>query len=61
MLAIADSVGKEVLLSVRPLGQSNEEAVSSLIRFYEPFGFVVVEREAGLAHMRRPALPTISS
>lgn len=55
ILAIADAAGKEVLVTVRPLGQSSEEIVSRLIRFYQKFGFVLLDRDPGLAHMCRPA------
>ncbi|HEY5994087.1 MAG TPA: GNAT family N-acetyltransferase [Gallionellaceae bacterium] len=55
VLAIADAAGKEVLVTVRPLGQSSEEIVSRLIRFYEQFGFELTDRDPGLAHMCRPA------
>lgn len=57
VLAIADAVGKEVFVTVRPLGQSNEDIISSLIRFYQQFGFDLTDRDPGLAHMRRPAQP----
>ncbi len=55
VLALADAGGKEVLVTVRPLGQSSEEIVSRLIRFYQKFGFELIDRDPGLAHMRRPA------
>lgn len=55
ILAIADSLGKEVLVTVRPLGQSNEEIISGLISFYQRFGFSVTDRDPGLARMRRAA------
>lgn len=55
VLALADAVGKDVFVTVRPLGQSSEEIVSNLIRFYQQFGFVLVDRDPGLAHMHRPA------
>jgi GNAT superfamily N-acetyltransferase len=64
VLAIADSVGKEVLVTVRPLGQSSEEIIAGLISFYERFGFSVTDRDPGLARMRRtartPATPSIA-
>jgi ribosomal protein S18 acetylase RimI-like enzyme len=55
LLAMADGANKDTFLTVRPIGQSSEEAISRLIRFYERFGFALVDREAGLAHMRRNA------
>lgn len=55
VLAIADAAGKEVLVTVRPLGQSGEDIISSLIRFYQQFGFNLTDRDPGLAHMLRPA------
>ncbi len=54
VLALADASGKEVLVTVRPLGQSNEEIISRLIRFYQQFGFTLTDRDPGLAHMCRP-------
>lgn len=55
VLAISDAVGKEVFVTVRPLGQSSEDIISNLIRFYQQFGFDLTDRDPGLAHMRRPA------
>lgn len=57
VLAIADAAGKEVFVTVRPLGQSGEEIISRLIRFYQQFGFDLTDRDPGLAHMLRPARP----
>lgn len=57
VLAIADAAGKEVLVTVRPLGQSGEEIIARLIRFYQQFGFDLIDRDPGLAHMRRPPRP----
>ncbi len=56
-LAIADAAGKEVFVTVRPLGQSGEDIISSLIGFYQQFGFNLTDRDPGLAHMHRPARP----
>ncbi len=55
VLAIADAAGKEVFVTVRPLGQSGEHIISNLIRFYQQFGFDLTDRDPGLAHMHRPA------
>ncbi|HEY6093841.1 MAG TPA: GNAT family N-acetyltransferase [Gallionellaceae bacterium] len=57
VLAIADAAGKEVFVTVRPLGRSGEDIISSLIRFYQQFGFVLTDRDPGLAHMHRDAMP----
>src|SRR5512139_1438921 len=57
VLAIADATGKEVFVTVRPLGQSGEDIISSLIRFYQQFGFALTDRDPGLAHMHRAAMP----
>lgn len=57
VLALADATGKEVLVTVRPLGQSGEDIILRLIRFYQQFGFELTDRDPGLAHMRRPARP----
>ncbi len=57
VLAIADAAGKEVLVTVRPLGRSGDDIIASLIRFYQQFGFVLTDRDPGLAHMCRPARP----
>jgi len=57
VLAIADASGKEVLITVRPLGQSSEDIISRLIRFYQQFGFDLTDRDPGLAHMLRRARP----
>ncbi len=54
VLAIADAAGKEVFVTVRPLGQSSEDIISNLIRFYQQFGFELTDRDPGLAHMLRP-------
>lgn len=61
VLAIADAAGKEVLVTVRPLGQSSEDIISNLIGFYQQFGFDLTDRDPGLAHMRRPARPLRAS
>lgn len=53
VLFLADTVGKDTLLTVRPLGASNEETLAALVSYYARFGFALVDREAGLAHMRR--------
>lgn len=55
VLAIADAAGKDVFVTVRPLGQSGEDIISNLIRFYQQFGFDLADRDPGLAHMHRPA------
>ena len=55
VLAIADALRKDTLLTVRPIGQNSEEAVSNLVRYYENFGFMLLDRETRLAHMKRPA------
>jgi GNAT superfamily N-acetyltransferase len=55
VLAISDAAGKDTLLTVRPLGQSGEEIISRLIRFYERFDFILTDRDPGLAHMHRHA------
>jgi GNAT superfamily N-acetyltransferase len=57
VLAIADAAGKEVFVTVRPLGQSGEDIINGLIRFYQQFGFELTDRDPGLAHMRRPKKP----
>jgi hypothetical protein len=57
VLALADASGKEILVTVRPLGQSSEDIISRLIRFYQQFGFALIDRDPGLAHMRRPPRP----
>jgi GNAT superfamily N-acetyltransferase len=57
ILAIADAAGKEVFVTVRPLGQSGEEIINGLIRFYQQFGFELTDRDPGLAHMHRPKKP----
>lgn len=57
VLAIADASAKEVFITVRPLGQSTDEIIGSLIRFYQQFGFELTDRDPGLAHMRRPVTP----
>lgn len=59
VLAIADAAGKEVLVTVRPLGQSGEDIISRLIRFYQQFGFDLIDRDPGLAHMRRQPRPPL--
>lgn len=61
VLALADASGKEVLVTVRPLGQSNEDIISRLIRFYQQFGFALTDRDPGLAHMCRPSRPPRAS
>ncbi len=57
VLAIADAAGKEVFVTVRPLGQSGEDIISNLIHFYEHFGFSLTDRDPGIAHMHRAARP----
>ncbi len=54
-LAIADAAGKETFVTVRPLGPSGEDVVTSLIHFYQKFGFDLTDRDPGLAHMHRAA------
>ncbi len=55
VLCLADSLGKDVYLSARPIGQASKDALERLILYYQRFGFVVQDRALTTAYMRRPA------
>ena len=55
LLAIADTVGKPVHTTARPIGQSSQEILDRLVAYYERFGFVAVEQGFRAVHMKRPA------
>lgn len=44
ILAMADQIGKRVLLDARPIGATGEEHLQRLIVFYQRFGFKVTSR-----------------
>ncbi len=54
VLRLADDSGKEVHVSARPIGQFSEAALENLMRYYEGFGFELLDRGLTAAHMRRP-------
>jgi GNAT superfamily N-acetyltransferase len=53
LLLLADSLGKPVLTTARPIGKSTPETLDRLERFYGRSGFRVVQRGVSSALMRR--------
>ena len=53
VLDMADAMGKEVLVSARPIGPVSPERLERLVRYYERFGFAVYDTGLTTAYMRR--------
>lgn len=55
LFAIADSLGKPIHTTARPIGKSDPQILARLVRYYERLGFREVEKGFGTVHMKRPA------
>jgi GNAT superfamily N-acetyltransferase len=55
VLLLADSLGKPVLTTARPIGGHTPETLERLVSYYGQFGFRTVQRGVSAVHMRRPA------
>jgi len=53
VLRLAESVGKDVYISARPISSYNEEKLEQLITYYQRFGFEVIDRGLTVAYMQR--------
>jgi len=53
VLSLADAMQKDVMVSARPIGTSNEETLQRLVRYYERFGFREFDRGLTVVYMRR--------
>lgn len=53
ILVLADSLGKNVRVSARPLGSMSEERLQRLVTYYRRFGFEEVDRGLSAVHMVR--------
>lgn len=53
VISLADSKGKKIFVSARPIGQLNAERLEKLIVFYERHGFEVYDRGVTTAYMVR--------
>lgn len=53
LLLLADTIGKPVLTTARPIGRSNPETLARLVRYYERMGFAVTKWGVSSALMRR--------
>jgi len=53
LLQLADSSGKPVLVTARPIGRSDPETLRRLVTYYERHGFVVRQWSGTSALMRR--------
>ena len=54
ILLMADTEGKEVYLSARPIGTNDEEKLNRLVHYYERFGFQPIDRGLTVVYMKRP-------
>jgi ribosomal protein S18 acetylase RimI-like enzyme len=53
ILILADQLGKRVLVSARPIGDTSEERLQRLIAYYQRFGFYLEDRGHSIAYMVR--------
>jgi GNAT superfamily N-acetyltransferase len=58
IILLADSVGKDVHTSARPIGSTSEEKLQRLVEFYQQFDFCVYDRGLTVAHMKRTTQKT---
>lgn len=58
ILMLADSMGKDVYVSARPIGTSSEGSLQRLITYYMRFGFELVDTGLTTAFMLRKATPS---
>jgi ribosomal protein S18 acetylase RimI-like enzyme len=54
IIFLADREGKEIYLSARPIGSSDEQKLMQLVHYYERFGFQVIDKGLSVIYMRRP-------
>ncbi len=55
VLLLADSMGKDIFVSARPIGNSSEERLNRLVEYYKRFGFEVTDRGLTAVYMVRRA------
>ncbi len=55
ILILADQLGKQVMVSARPIGETSEERLQRLIAYYQRFDFRMVDRGHSIAYMVRDA------
>lgn len=55
VLVMADTMGKLVRVSARPIGNCSEERLQRLVAYYESFGFQLEDRGLSIAYMVRIA------
>lgn len=53
VLILADVLNKKVHVAARPLGQSNEQQLMRLVKFYERFNFECEEQGLTVMYMVR--------
>ncbi len=53
ILLRADTLGKSVNLSARPIGVTSEEKLQRLVKYYEKFGFTSMDRGLSVVYMSR--------
>jgi len=53
ILILADSLGKKVRLSARPIGSFNEEKLQRLVAYYKRLDFHVLDRGLTIVYMIR--------
>lgn len=55
VLLLADSMGKNIFVSARPIGNNSEERLDRLVKYYSRFGFEVTDRGLTVVYMARKA------
>jgi len=55
VLLLADSMGKDIFVSARPIGNNSEERLNRLVTYYGRFGFEVTDRGLTTVYMVRKA------
>ena len=55
LLVMADSMNKDIFVSVRPIGNNSEETLRRLVRYYEHFGFETYDTGLTTVFMVRKA------
>ena len=53
LIALAEGVGKDLTVTVRPIGGHTEQRLQQLVSYYERFGFCVADRGLTVVRMNR--------
>lgn len=53
MIKFAEGLGKDVLVSVRPIGSHTEERLQKLVKYYKKFGFTETGKGVSTVYMIR--------